>query len=51
MYISPDPPRDDSWVKLFEEGEYAPGEWFVTTKLIEAHGVHSIKIPTALAPG
>lgn len=51
VYISQDPPRDDSWVKLWEEGEYAPGKWFVTTKLVDDRGIHSIKIPADLAPG
>ncbi|KAJ3037480.1 hypothetical protein HDV00_001655 [Rhizophlyctis rosea] len=51
VYISPNPPVPDSWVKLFEEGEYAKNQWAVVPKLTGNKGVHSVRIPAGLAPG
>lgn len=51
VYISPNPPIGESWVKLFEEGEYAKDEWAATHKLIANKGIHSIQIPAGLKPG
>lgn len=51
VYMSADPPTDDSWVKLWEEGEYEKNKWFVTTKLVEQRGAHSVQIPEDLKPG
>jgi len=51
IYISPNPPKANSWVKIFEEGEYAPNQWAVVPKLVSNKGLHSVKIPPNLAPG
>lgn len=51
VYISPNPPTANSWVKIFEEGEYAPNQWAVVPKLTGNKGVHSVKLPAGLKPG
>lgn len=51
VYISPNPPTANSWVKIFEEGEYAPNQWAVVPKLTGNKGVHSVKIPPGLKAG
>ncbi|KAF5340020.1 hypothetical protein D9611_012388 [Ephemerocybe angulata] len=52
VYISESPAGGkDSWVKIFEEGEYAKGQWAVAPKLVDNRGVHSVKVPARLKPG
>jgi len=51
VYISPDPPVGNSFVKLWEEGEVSKGQWFANGKLVQNRGVHSLKIPAGLKPG
>ncbi|KAG2008817.1 hypothetical protein CC2G_014208 [Coprinopsis cinerea AmutBmut pab1-1] len=51
VYIAPAPGGDNSWVKIFEEAEYAKGQWAVVPKLINNRGVHSVRIPYNLKPG
>lgn len=51
MYLSPNPPKKDSWVKIFEEAEYAKGQWAVVPKLRTNRGVHSVRLPNGLKPG
>jgi len=51
VYISPNPPAANSWVKIFEEGEYAPNQWAVVPKLVSNKGVHSVRIPPGLKAG
>ncbi|KAF8471891.1 hypothetical protein BDZ91DRAFT_790936 [Kalaharituber pfeilii] len=43
--ISPNPPRANSWVKIFEDGEYAANKWAVVPKLVTNRCVHSVRIP------
>ncbi|KAI5793272.1 endoglucanase B [Geopyxis carbonaria] len=51
VYISPNPPAAGSWVKIFEEAEYAKDMWAVVPKLRDNRGVHSVKIPPGLRAG
>lgn len=51
VYLSPNPPTANSWVKIFEEGEYAPNMWAVVPKLVSNKGVHSVRIPAGLKAG
>ncbi|KAJ2921772.1 hypothetical protein H1R20_g15321, partial [Candolleomyces eurysporus] len=52
VYIAQAPGgKRDSWVKIFQEGEYAPGQWAVAPKLINNRGVHSVRVPNGLKPG
>ncbi|KAG8937210.1 hypothetical protein FRC02_003885 [Tulasnella sp. 418] len=51
VYITPDPPTDNSWVKIQEEGEYGPNKWCSTGSLVQAKGKLNTRIPAGLAPG
>ncbi|RXW21839.1 hypothetical protein EST38_g4009 [Candolleomyces aberdarensis] len=52
VYIAQAPGgKRDSWVKIFQEAEYAPGQWAVAPKLINNRGVHSVRVPNGLKPG
>ncbi|KAJ3047548.1 hypothetical protein HK097_011443 [Rhizophlyctis rosea] len=51
VYISEYPLTSNNWVKIFEEGEYAKGQWAVVPKLTGNKGVHSVRIPAGLKPG
>lgn len=37
VYLSPDPPADDSWVKIQSQGEYEKGKWCTTDYLAKNH--------------
>ena len=51
VYISSATGKANSWVKIFEEGEYEAGKWATSPKLIEEKGLHSIQIPKGLRAG
>ncbi|KAH6908346.1 endoglucanase B [Coprinopsis sp. MPI-PUGE-AT-0042] len=51
VYMAPAPGGNNSWVKIFEEAEYAKDQWAVVPKLINNRGVHSVRIPYNLKPG
>ncbi|TFK23794.1 endoglucanase B [Coprinopsis marcescibilis] len=51
VYLAPAPGGDNSWVKIFEEGEYSKGQWAVVPKLVNNRGVHSVRIPNNLKSG
>ncbi|KAG8945697.1 hypothetical protein FRC04_000556 [Tulasnella sp. 424] len=51
IYISPDPPTDNSWVKLWHQGQYGNNQWCTTNNLIDAKGKLNVAIPNDLAPG
>ncbi|KAJ3476621.1 hypothetical protein NLI96_g11037 [Meripilus lineatus] len=51
IYISPNPPSDNSFVKIQEEGEFADGTWYVAGKLNQRAGKQDVRIPHDLAPG
>lgn len=51
VYISPDPPTQGSWVKIFEEAEYEKDKWAVVPKLRDNKGVHSVRVPPGLKAG
>lgn len=51
MYLSPNPPTPGSWVKIFEEAEYAKNQWAVVPKLRDNKGVHSVRVPAGLKKG
>ena len=38
VYLSPDPPVGESWVKIQEEAEGPPGQWYTGGKLNEREG-------------
>jgi len=50
VWISPNPPSANSWVKLWEKGKYDGNKWFVTTELVQKRA-HSLKVPPGLKPG
>ncbi|PSN67181.1 endoglucanase B [Corynespora cassiicola Philippines] len=57
VYISPDPPTDDSFVKLWHEGKYEnnpfpqPGKWSTTSDLAKNGGHMNVRIPKDLKAG
>lgn len=51
IYLSPNPPSANSWVKIFEEGEYSKGEWAIVPKLIDNDGHLSMQVPDGLKAG
>ncbi|KAJ9160527.1 Endoglucanase B [Coniochaeta hoffmannii] len=58
VYISPDPPTGNSFVKIFEKGLYelgtapfAPGKWATTEDVAANHGHMNVRIPAGLKPG
>lgn len=58
IYLSPDPPRDNSFVKVWEEGlyemnpePYGPGKWATTADIAANHGKMNFRIPAGLQPG
>ncbi|KAK4445394.1 endoglucanase B [Podospora aff. communis PSN243] len=57
-YLSPDPPRENSFVKIFEKGKYeegatpfAPGKWAISSELKANNGHMNIRIPAGLKAG
>lgn len=57
VYISPDPPTENSFVKLWHEGLYEsnpfpqPGKWTTTADIAKNHGHMNVRIPKDLKPG
>ena len=58
VYISPDPPTENSFVKIFEKGLYelgaapfAPGKWATTEDVAANHGHMNVRVPAGLKPG
>lgn len=56
--MSPDPPRDNSFVKVWEEGlyemnpePYGPGKWATTADIAANHGKMNFRIPAGMQPG
>ena len=57
-YLSPDPPTENSFVKIFEKGLYelgsapfAPGKWATTADLKANNGLMNVRIPAGLKAG
>ena len=58
VYLSPNPPTENSFVKIFEKGKYeegaaplAPGKW-ATTEDVAANGGHmNVRVPAGLKAG
>jgi cellulase len=58
VYLSPDPPTDNSFVKIWEEGKFAegtaplaPGKWATTADIAANKGHMNVRIPAGLKPG
>ncbi|KAF2262284.1 endoglucanase B [Lojkania enalia] len=57
IYISPDPPTENSFVKLWHEGLYeestfpSPGKWSTTSDIAKNGGHMNIRIPADLKAG
>lgn len=58
IYLSPYPPFNNSFVKIFEEGKmangskpFAPGTWASTDDLAKNHGHMNVRIPAGLRAG
>ncbi|KAK0717308.1 glycosyl hydrolase family 61-domain-containing protein [Lasiosphaeria miniovina] len=58
VYLSPDPPTDNSFVKIWEEGLYeqgttpfTPGKWATTADIAANHGHMNVRIPAGLKAG
>lgn len=57
-YLSPDPPTDDSFVKIWHKGLYetspvkfAPGKWATTSDIAKNTGKMNVRIPADLKAG
>lgn len=58
VYMSPDPPGEDTFVKIWHEGKYeegaeplAPGKWATTQDVKAKLGRMNARIPAGLKPG
>jgi cellulase len=57
IYISPDPPTEKSFVKIWHEGKYeapafpAPGKWSTTGDIAKNFGHMNVRIPRGLRAG
>ncbi|EOA81141.1 hypothetical protein ACJQWK_07617 [Exserohilum turcicum] len=57
IYISPDPPRDNSFVKLWHAGKIEsnpfpqPGEWSTTSDIAKKFGHMNVRVPAGLKAG
>lgn len=57
VYITPDPPTEDSFVKiwhegLYEESEYPlPGKWSTSNNIAKNGGSMNVRIPAGLKAG
>ncbi|CAK7200886.1 hypothetical protein SEUCBS139899_003585 [Sporothrix eucalyptigena] len=58
VYLSPDPPTEDSFVKIWEEGLYelsdvpfGAGKWATTSDIAANHGHMNVRVPAGLKPG
>lgn len=57
-YLSPDPPTENSFVKIWHKGLYelpteplAPGKWATTSDIAKNHGKMNVRIPAGLRAG
>lgn len=57
-YLSPDPPTENSFVKIFEKGKYeqpstpfSPGKWAISSELKANNGLMNVRIPAGLKAG
>lgn len=57
-YLSPDPPSENSFVKIWHKGkyeqaeeEYGEGKWAITSEIKPRGGLMNVRIPAGLAPG
>ncbi|KAE8822360.1 hypothetical protein HRS9139_10381 [Pyrenophora teres f. teres] len=57
VYMSPDPPTNESFVKIWHEGKYQanpfphPGRWSTTGNVAKHAGHMSVRVPAGLKPG
>jgi cellulase len=57
IYISPDPPTENSFVKLWHSGKYEtnpfpqPGKWSTTSDIRKNFGHMNMRIPEGLKAG
>ncbi|KAK3695655.1 endoglucanase B [Podospora appendiculata] len=58
VYLSPDPPTENSFVKIWEEGlfelgsaPFAPGKWATTADIAANNGHMNVRIPAGLKAG
>ncbi|KAK3342113.1 endoglucanase B [Lasiosphaeria hispida] len=58
VYLSPDPPTENSFVKIWEKGLYelgaepfAPGKWATTADIKANNGLMNVRIPAGLKAG
>lgn len=57
IYLTPDPPTENSFVKIWEEGKYKnnpfpqPGEWATTSDIRKNFGQMNMRIPAGLKAG
>lgn len=54
IYISPDPPTENSFVKIWHEGLYeggTPGKWSTTSDIAKNGGHMNVRIPAGLKAG
>ena len=58
VYLSPDPPTDNSFVKIWHEGKYEqskeilePGKWATTSDIVSNKGHMNVRIPAGLKAG
>ncbi|KAK3372067.1 endoglucanase B [Podospora didyma] len=58
VYLSPDPPSENSFVKIFEKGlyeqsatQFAPGKWATTADIAANNGLMNVRVPAGLKAG
>ncbi|KAI1459677.1 glycosyl hydrolase family 61-domain-containing protein [Annulohypoxylon moriforme] len=58
VYLTPDPPTENSFVKIFEKGKYAQGQrtgaagkWATSNELMDKKGMLDVRIPKGLKAG
>ncbi|KAI6080462.1 hypothetical protein F4821DRAFT_276023 [Hypoxylon rubiginosum] len=58
VYLSPDPPAENSFVKIWEEGKFAegqgaraPGKWATTADIAASGGKMNVRVPQGLKAG
>ncbi|OCL02584.1 lytic polysaccharide monooxygenase [Glonium stellatum] len=51
IYISPDPPTENSFVKIWEEGLYSFGNWATTEDIAKNGGHMNVRVPAGLKAG
>ncbi|KAK0612535.1 glycosyl hydrolase family 61-domain-containing protein [Bombardia bombarda] len=58
VYLSPDPPTEDSFVKIWQKGKFelgatahAPGKWATTADIAANNGHMNVRVPAGLKAG